>query len=183
MLVKTGPTVYFVGPSLYGCRPKPLENEIWLPPAAQGDVLRAAIKYHPKQIVLIDGTYLQTLSVWVKELCYCLVEGIAPIGAASMGALRAADCWRYGMIGVGKIFERYRDGVTEDDSEVVLMYDRETYRPLSEPKIGNAQKAADALEAVALARSGTAKWETTLTRETISPNLEDVLRTIFDEEP
>lgn len=182
MLVKTGPTVIFCGPSLYGCRPDPLPDEVWLPPAAQSDVLRAAIKYQPKQIVLIDGTYMQTLSVWVKEICYCLVEGIIVIGAASMGALRAADCWRYGMIGVGKIFEWYRDGVTEDDSAVVLTYDPETYRPLSEPKVGNAQKAKDALEAVALARSGTLKQETTLDREAISPNLETVLEIILKEE-
>lgn len=181
MLVKTGPTCYFVGPSLYDHFPTPLLGEVWLPPAAQGDVLRAAVAYHPKQIVLIDGTFNQTLSVWVKELVYCLAEGIVCIGASSMGALRAAELDRYGMIGVGKIYERYRDGITEDDSEVILTYDPETFKPLSNPKVGNAQKTADALEAISLARSGTARCETTLDKSCVDP-FEIVFRRILEED-
>jgi hypothetical protein len=39
-----------------------------------------------------------------------------------MGALRAAELDWLGMIGLGRIYEWYRDGVTEDDSEVALSY-------------------------------------------------------------
>jgi hypothetical protein len=39
-----------------------------------------------------------------------------------MGALRAAETDFLGMVGLGKIYEWYRDGVTEDDSEVAVSY-------------------------------------------------------------
>ena len=39
-----------------------------------------------------------------------------------MGALRAAELWRHGMVGVGEIFAGYRDGTLEDDSEVALLH-------------------------------------------------------------
>ena len=44
-----------------------------------------------------------------------------------MGALRAAELDWIGMVGIGQIYQWYRDGVTEDDSEVALDYaSRET---------------------------------------------------------
>jgi hypothetical protein len=54
-----------------------------------------------------------------------------------MGALRAAELDFLGMIGVGKIYEWLRDGVTEDDSEVVLNYTVHggVYRPLTVPLV------------------------------------------------
>jgi hypothetical protein len=39
------------------------------------------------------------------------------------------------MIGVGRIFEAYRDGSVDAEDEVALVYDRETYEPLSDPLI------------------------------------------------
>src|SRR5580704_2261816 len=94
-------TIFFSGPSLYGVKIQPLSNELWLPPAAQGDILRAIIRWNPRQIVLIDGTFHQTLAVWVKELVFAMVDGVKFIGASSMGALRAAELWRYGAVGIG----------------------------------------------------------------------------------
>ena len=52
-----------------------------------------------------------------------------------MGALRAAELHSHGMIGVGKIFEAYRDGQVLADDEVALTYDPVSYRSLSEPLI------------------------------------------------
>jgi hypothetical protein len=51
-----------------------------------------------------------------------------------MGALRAAERAPFGMEGIGKIFEAYRDGPLEDDDEVALVHGPpETgFRPLSE---------------------------------------------------
>jgi hypothetical protein len=50
-----------------------------------------------------------------------------------MGALRAAELHSFGMIGVGSIFEGYRDGTLTDDDEVTVVHsDAEGgYRPLS----------------------------------------------------
>ena len=54
-------------------------------------------------------------------------------GASSMGALRAAELHTFGMRGVGEIFERYRDGVLEDDDEVAVSHASadHAYRELS----------------------------------------------------
>ena len=48
--------------------------------------------------------------------------GIRVYGAASMGALRAAELAAFGMIGVGAIFEAFRDGVLEADDEVAVLH-------------------------------------------------------------
>jgi hypothetical protein len=39
------------------------------------------------------------------------------------------------MIGVGQIFDMYRDGIIEGDDEVALIFDPETFTPLSEPLV------------------------------------------------
>ena len=49
-------------------------------------------------------------------------QGIHVFGSASMGALRAAQLWPFGMEGVGVIFESYRDGKLEDDDEVAMTH-------------------------------------------------------------
>jgi hypothetical protein len=116
-------------------RPAALAGEVWLAPAEQGDIVSDVDIHKPDQIVLIDGCFHQNLSVWHKELLYALSRPFVKrvIGAASMGAIRAADMHRLGMIGVGRIFEWYRDGVTEDDAEVALSYEPESYRNLTVP--------------------------------------------------
>ena len=54
-----------------------------------------------------------------------------------MGALRAAEMWRFGMVGVGAIFEAFRDGVLEDDDEVAVTHapPELDYAPLSEAMV------------------------------------------------
>jgi hypothetical protein len=61
-------------------------------------------------------------SVWHKEVLWALSQGIHVYGAASMGALRAAELHAFGMVGVGRIFEDFRDGVLEADDEVALVH-------------------------------------------------------------
>jgi hypothetical protein len=153
--------VIFVGPSLYALEIEHHTCEMWCPPAAHGDLIRAVLEFSPKQIVLIDGVFHQSLAVWHKEIVFALLEGIVCIGAASMGALRAAELWRYGMIGVGEIFEMYRDG-EEDDSLVAMTYQQNTFRPLSSAPVGQHLKAQDALQALEFARSYTGTVNCTL---------------------
>jgi hypothetical protein len=174
-------TVYFAGPSLYGVAVDKLPNELWLPPAKQGDVVQAIVAIRPRQVVLIDGVFHQSMSVWHKEIGYALMRGVAVIGAASMGALRAAEMHRYGVVGVGKIFEMYRDG-EENDALVALKFDPETYRPISEPPIGQALKQADALEAIEFARSYRGRVQTSLTVDAISPFFERVILSTLEKD-
>jgi hypothetical protein len=132
--------------------------------------------------VLIDGTFHQTLAVWVKELVFAMVDGVKFIGSSSMGALRAAELCRYGAIGIGNIFESYRSGTVQDDAWVAMTYDPDTYRPLTEPPCGMAQKREDALAAIEYARTNNDPVKTTLTREAVTPLLMAVFDRILDDE-
>ena len=115
----------YLGPSLPLANAKAILPEaIYRPPAAQADILSDVVRFSPTHIILIDGTFRDNLSVWHKEIVYTLqYQSVQAIyGAASMGALRAVETDYLGMIGLGRIYEWYRDGVTEDDSEVAVSY-------------------------------------------------------------
>ena len=142
--------------------------------------MRDVIQLKPRQIVLIDGSFNQTLAVWHKELVYALLQGVYCIGAASMGAIRAAELDRYGMRGIGKIYEMFRAG-EEDDSLVILNYDPESFRPLSTPRVGHEAKALDALAAVSFSRNNNEKVYTTLNKLAITPFLQVVIDRILAE--
>ncbi len=91
------------------------------PPAQQGDILRA-IEKQPQAIGLIDGFFGTTLSVHQKEILDAMAAGIPVFGAASMGALRAAELCPFGMIGIGGIFEDYLSGALVSDAEVAISH-------------------------------------------------------------
>jgi len=141
--------------------------------------LRDVITIAPRAIVLLDGVFHQSLAVWHKEIVYALLEDTIVIGAASMGALRAAEMHRYGVIGIGRVFEMYRDG-EEDDSLVAMTYDPATFRPLDPAPIGQGLKQSDALEAIEFARSYKGEPFTTLKKDAISPYLKVVINRILD---
>ncbi len=111
----------FTGPTLSPAEARVELDAIYLPPVAEGDVYRAAINA-PRVIGIIDGSFEHVPSVWHKEILWAMAQGVHVFGAASMGALRAAELAPFGMEGVGEIFRGYRDGVLEDDDEVALMH-------------------------------------------------------------
>jgi hypothetical protein len=102
-------------------------------PAAQGDIARAVLA-GVSAIGLVDGRFEDMAAVWHKEILFALSQGVTVLGAASMGALRAVECADFGMIGIGRIFERYRSGELDDDAAVAQVHaPRELgYQPLSE---------------------------------------------------
>jgi len=108
----------------------------YYPPAQKGDVYRI-IASGVKTIILIDGVFHSTPSVWQRELLDAMEDGIQVLGASSMGALRAAELHQFGMVGFGVIFEWYRDCLIDGDDEVALWHGPEEYdfRPLSEPLV------------------------------------------------
>jgi hypothetical protein len=128
--------VLFAGPSLYGfdfaAAPDAdaVENR---GPAAQGDITRAVVE-GATVIGLVDGRYEDVAAPWHKEILYAIEQGVQVFGAASMGALRAAECAEFGMIGVGAVFERYRSGELSDDAAVAQVHGPAElgYLPLSE---------------------------------------------------
>ncbi len=113
--------VIFVGPTLALTEVSGLIDAICLPPVAQGDVYRASLR-RPSAIGIIDGYFEHVPAVWHKEILWAMSQGIHVFGSASMGALRAAELDSFGMVGVGSIFEAYRDGVLEDDDEVAVAH-------------------------------------------------------------
>ena len=112
--------VVFAGPSLHRADASLSGLEV-LPPAAEGDVYRAACQ-GPRAIAIIDGYFEAQPAVWHKEILWAMSEGIHVFGAASMGALRAAELWSFGMVGAGVIYRAYRRGVLVDDAEVAVLH-------------------------------------------------------------
>jgi hypothetical protein len=84
-------------------------------------VYRAAQR-RPRAIGIIDGFFERAPSVWHKEILWAMAHGVHVFGSASMGALRAAELAPFGMEGVGRIFEAYRDGELQDDDEVAVAH-------------------------------------------------------------
>lgn len=124
-----------------------------LPPAAQGDVHRAVRDLRPAAIGLVDGYFHQVPAVWHKEILWAMASGVAVFGAASMGALRAAELGAFGMIGIGRIVDAYRTGrfapfgdPFENDDEVAVLHGPpETgYLRLSEALVDIRRGLADA---------------------------------------
>src|SRR5437868_2189694 len=113
--------VVFLGPTLAVDEARAILDADYLPPAAQGDVLRAALR-RPRAIALVDGVFERVPAVWHKEILYALEQGVHVYGAASMGALRAAELDRFGMRGVGEVYRLYAEGVLEDDDEVAVAH-------------------------------------------------------------
>ena len=113
--------VVFLGPTLTHDEARTVLDAEFLPPAAHGDVLRAAFR-RPQAIGIVDGVFEHVPAVWHKEVLFALSEGIHVYGAASMGALRAAELDRFGMRGIGEVYRAYADNVLEDDDEVAVAH-------------------------------------------------------------
>ena len=179
----------FIGPTV---RSDEIQGagRLFLPPAAQGDVYKAALA-GPRAIGIVDGYFQGKLSIWHKEILWAMSQGIHVFGSSSMGALRAAELHPFGMRGVGRIFEAYRDGVIEDDDEVALLHGpAETgFASLTEPMVNIRATLDAAVEAGVIERTfadrvcGTAKrtfyqkltWKTLLAEPDVQGSAPDAL--------
>nr|WP_295985731.1 TfuA-like protein [uncultured Agrobacterium sp.] len=125
-------TVVFAGPSIHGIAGEEIPEVDLRGPAACGDIFDA-VQQGARTIGLIDGLYGDCAAVWHKEILHALSSGVTILGAASMGALRAAECAAFGMIGIGDIFESYRDGQRFSDADVAVSHAPAElgYRPLT----------------------------------------------------
>ncbi len=139
--------IVFAGPSLPPrLRPTAEPRIEWRPPARQGELYRAALS-GPAVIGVIDGYFEVVPTVWHKEILWAMAQGIHVFGAASIGALRAAELDAFGMRGIGHIYEAYRDGVLEDDDEVAVLHGAEElgYPPLTEAMVNMRATFAEAV--------------------------------------
>ncbi|MEV4476368.1 TfuA-like protein [Nonomuraea sp. NPDC049504] len=127
-------TYLFAGPSLPDAAGLLAGDDVTvLPPVGAGDLLKLA----PKQgdvVGIIDGYFRQTRAVRHKEILALIESGVTVVGAASMGALRAAELDTFGMRGVGRVYRDYRHGRLTADDEVALLHGppEDGYRPITE---------------------------------------------------
>lgn len=112
-------TIVFAGPSIFGVERARFDGVEFRPPAACGDML-SAVGDGATTIGLIDGYYGDQVAVWHKEILFALSHGIRVAGAASMGALRAAECAIFGMVGIGAVYSEYVSGVRTSDADVAI---------------------------------------------------------------
>src|SRR6188472_4715239 len=140
--------VVFLGPTLPLDEARAVLDAQYLPPAGNGDVLRAALR-RPRAIALVDGVFERVPAVWHKEILFALSEGVHVYGAASMGALRAAELDAFGMRGVGTVYRAYAEGVLEDDDEVAVAHAgaEDGFRALSDAMVDVRATLAAALSA------------------------------------
>lgn len=113
--------IVFVGPTLARTDAVAELDAACFPPASQGDIY-LAVRERPWGIGLIDGYFKQVPAVWHKEILWAMSQGVHVFGAASMGALRAAELGAYGMVGVGRVYEDFASGRLEDDDEVAIAH-------------------------------------------------------------
>ena len=137
----------FLGPTLPVEQARTILDAIYLPPVKMGDVY-TLMKEQLGAIGIIDGVFEQVPAVWHKEILYAMSLGVRVYGASSMGALRAAELCSFGMEGVGRIFEAFRDGMLEDDDEVAVTHASADfgYRQTSEAMVNIREGIREALD-------------------------------------
>ena len=132
--------IIYLGPSLpleeakYILSSDSKREVLYAPPIRRGDIPKAVSEGFDI-IGIIDGVFFRESAVSPREIMEVLKAGVKIYGASSMGALRASELDRYGMIGVGKIYQWYRGGILNSDDEVALSFDSEEFIPISEPLI------------------------------------------------
>ncbi len=128
--------IVFVGPTLARADAITILDAEYRPPAQMGDIY-AAVLNAPTAIGVVDGYFHSVPAVWHKEILFALAAGIHVYGAASIGALRAAELAVFGMRGIGAIFNMYNNGVLEDDDEVAVVHgaEEQEYRGMSTPMV------------------------------------------------
>jgi hypothetical protein len=127
----------FLGPSLSHEKAKRILPEAeYRPPAKKGDLLRLAASPDTSMIGLVDGVFLQDYPPTPIEV-YQLArrEGVILAGAASLGALRAVELEKFGMVGIGRVFELYKSHKLNADDEVAVTFADGDFRLQSEAMV------------------------------------------------
>jgi len=120
-VVRSKPVI-FLGPSLSREKARKILDADYRLPAKKGDILQLILR-EVDIVGLVDGYFLQDYPPTPIEV-YNLVRkrNVKVFGSSSLGALRAVELGKYGMIGIGKIFRLFRDGILESDDEVAVTF-------------------------------------------------------------
>jgi hypothetical protein len=129
--------IIFLGPSLSHEKARKIFDADYRPPAKKGDLLRLAAATPGEMVVgLVDGVFLQDYPPTPIEVYQLLRKDKTVLaGAASLGALRAVELEKFGMVGIGKIFELYKRERLCADDEVAVTFTEGDHRLQSEAMI------------------------------------------------
>jgi hypothetical protein len=94
------------------------------PPIRRGDLYRDRM-LRGAVFLIVDGVFFQDEAISPREIRDVIGDGAFVVGASSMGALRAAECWPAGMRGVGAIYRLFRSGALSSDDEVAVAFSAE----------------------------------------------------------
>ncbi|MDD5472806.1 MAG: TfuA-related McrA-glycine thioamidation protein [Candidatus Methanoperedens sp.] len=130
--------------------------------------IRRLMTAPPEIIGIIDGVFFDRAAVAHREIIEALKAGITVVGGASMGALRASELEPYGMIGVGKIYEMYKNKILESDDEVAVTFDAETLEPLSVPLV-NVRMTVEQAQVMGILTKEQASAVVEITRKVFYP--------------
>jgi hypothetical protein len=128
----------FCGPSLPEEDRLPIAGVSYLPAAARGDVETWVERFDA--LLMIDGVFHHDLAPSPKEV-FAACKRVKMFGASSMGALRAAECWPFGMIPLGIIVRWYIREVIDGDDEVAVLVHPQSQIALTVPLV-NVRYAA-----------------------------------------
>jgi hypothetical protein len=183
--------VAFAGPSVPPDDRARFPDVEWRAPAEAGDLLRLQCE-RPPTICLIDGYFDHRPAVRHKEILLLLSQGARILGAASIGALRAAEMDGFGMAGVGAVYRAYALGRLTGDDEVALVHGTAEldWRALSVPlvdvratlcgalrcRILNRLEAGALREAAAAIHYVDRSWEEILQSKPVSAGASERLR-------
>jgi hypothetical protein len=129
--------IIFLGPSLSHEKARKVFDANYLPPAKKGDFMRLAADPSVRMVGFVDGVFLQDYPPTPIEV-YQLArkQNILLAGAASLGALRAVELEKFGMVGIGRIFQLYKTSRVDADDEVAVTFSPDgDYRLQSEAMI------------------------------------------------
>ncbi len=128
--------VIYTGLSISFDEARKILDAEYLPPVKRNDINQLLDNRDDIEIIgIIDGVFHQSPAVSHKEILRALESDITVVGGASMGALRSCELYPYGMIGVGNIFNDYKNQVIDSDDDVAVSLNPDTLEQVSESYI------------------------------------------------
>jgi TfuA protein len=123
--------IFFASDSAYLIKEK-FGNYIEIrPPIKHGDLQQLLADTKSAPVVICDGIFAGNLAITPRECIQFITSNRILIGCSSMGALRAADCFKRGMVGVGEVFMGYILGRYKSDADVATLYEEESKSELT----------------------------------------------------
>jgi TfuA protein len=119
--------IVYLGPTLNREEASKILDADYRDPAKKGDFLRLSLTSDEKKYVgFVDGVFLHDYPPSPIEVYHLATrKNIELIGASSLGALRAVELEKFGMKGIGKIFQLFKKGILNADDEVAVTFVRD----------------------------------------------------------